>query len=479
MLMLRLVAFCACIALATPASAQITFTNAFPGVTFNTPVEMAMAPGQPDRVYVVEQGQSSGRARIMTLETGDAAATVFLDIDGLVSTAGQEMGFLGLAFHPDYETNGRLFVHYTADGPRRNVIAEYTRDATNPLIADPNSARVILQVNQPFANHNGGKIAFGPDGYLYISIGDGGSGGDPLETGQDPSDLLGNLLRLDVDPVSPKEPYFIPPDNPFVGSTTAREEVYAYGLRNPWKFSFDSATGDLWLADVGQNQWEEVDLIVSGGNYGWDDVEGPVCFEGPCDLSAYEAPILTYPHSFTTSGGLSITGGFVYHGTEVAGLDGRYLYADFALPRLWMLTYDPVSGSATSQLLTTSIQSIASINEGPGGEAYVVSYSGTIYILGGVIVADEAGPEGGFGIEITGPNPVRGETSLALHVPSGEPARVMLFDALGREVAVLHDGPAAADTRLVLDASTLAPGLYLVHLGTPTQQAVRRLIVTR
>ncbi|HIG73556.1 MAG TPA: T9SS type A sorting domain-containing protein [Bacteroidetes bacterium] len=471
-------ALAAAVLLAPLATAQLVATDAFPGVSFTFPVELAVAPGQPDRLYVVEQGEGGSTAQILTLEAGDTAPTLFLDLDDRV-LAGGERGLLGLAFHPDYETNGRVFVYYTARPDGRTIVSEFARSTADPLAADPASEQVVLEVDQPFSNHNAGKIAFGPDGYLYVGLGDGGGANDPLRTGQDRSDLLGSLLRLDVDDVPKGETYGIPADNPFVGEADVREEIYAYGLRNPWKFSFDSDTGDLWLGDVGQNRWEEVNLVESGGNYGWRPVEGPACFESGCDLSAYDAPIAWYPHTGGAEGGFSITGGFVYRGRAVPGLEGAYLYADFVLPRLWMLQYDPETGDATSTLLTTSIPNISTINEGPGGEAYVASYnSGTIYILGGTVVAAEEGASEGAGLEVLGPNPVRGEVQLAVRVPGGESARITVLDALGREVARLHEGP-AADTRLTFDASGLAPGLYFVHLDTPSRRATRRVVVSR
>ncbi|MEM1054266.1 MAG: PQQ-dependent sugar dehydrogenase [Bacteroidota bacterium] len=480
--MLRLAACCAVFLLAVaPASGQVTVSNAFPGVSFDFPVDLAMAPGQQDRVYVVEQGESSGLARVMTLETGDSEATVFLDIDDRVLTGG-EQGLLGLAFHPDYETNGRFFVSYTASNPRRSVISEFARDERNPLTADPASEQILLEEAQPFGNHNGGKIAFGPDGFLYFGIGDGGSADDPLDTGQDLTDLLGALLRIDVDNVPDGETYGIPDDNPFAMTDgPERDELFAWGLRNPWKFSFDSQTGDLWLGDVGQDDWEEINRIENGGNYGWRPVEGPECFEMGCDLSAYDAPVFSYPHGFGPQEGSSITGGFVYRGTEVAGLDGFYLYGDFSFfaPKLWVLAYDPVSGDATSTLVSTDISGISSINEGPSGEAYILSYGGTIYTLGGAVVTAEAEVPGSNLLRIVGPNPVRGETTLALASTEGETARVSLLDALGREVAVLHEGPVPTDTRLQFEASAFASGLYLVRVTTPTKSAVRRLVVTR
>ena len=389
---LRLAALFAAL-LAFPASAQVTLTDAFPGVRFTSPVELKVAPGQPERVYVVEQGR--GLARVMTLQPGDAEATVFLDIDERVLKPGGEEGLTGLAFHPDYAANGRFFVYYTAADPLRTVLSEFARSADDGLAADPSTERVILEIPQPLGNHNGGKMEFGPDGYLYLAVGDGGGAGDPTETGQDPSDLLGSLLRLDVDRPSGGAEYAIPPDNPFVDDPAARDELYAYGFRNPWKFSFDRATGDLWLADVGQDAWEEINLVQAGGNYGWNRVEGPECFQTPCDPSLYEAPVFAYPHS-AEEGGFSITGGFVYRGSEVDGLHGLYVYADFILRRLWALRYDPATGDAAPISLSDAIPgesevhsfNIASVNEGPGGEVYVLNYrDGKVYKLSGTVPA--------------------------------------------------------------------------------------------
>ncbi|OZC01632.1 PQQ-dependent sugar dehydrogenase [Rubricoccus marinus] len=464
--------------LAAAPEAQITATNAFPGVSFQSPVEMGMAPGQPNRVYVVEQGNGTGRARILTLEVGDSAPTVFLDLDDRVR-AGGEQGLLGLAFHPNYAANGRVFVHYSGQPDGRTVVSEFARASGDPLAADPESERVILERSQPFGNHNGGKIAFGPDGFLYIGLGDGGSGNDPLGSGQDTSTILGALLRIDVDTVPAGATYGIPVDNPFA-SGGGRGEIYAYGIRNPWKFSFDSLTGDLWLGDVGQGRWEEINKVRNGGNYGWNRVEGPECFQRTCTLSDYDAPVFSYPHNNTDQGGLSITGGIVYRGTDVAGLEGAYLYADFVFPRLWSLFSGTTPGTATSTLLSSSISNISSINEGPGREAYVVTYGGTIFRLQGTSTAAAPGASGAGLIRVDGPNPVRGEAALVLSASGGEPVRVRLFDARGRELAVLNEGAVAREMRLVVDLETLgvAAGVVFVLAETSTLRQSVRLVVT-
>jgi glucose/arabinose dehydrogenase len=474
-------AFCLLSCTSQPTVAQsFSFPDAFPGVTFTGPVELSVAPGQPDRVYVVEQGGlgAGSRSRVQTLALGDTQATTFVDLTDRV-LAGGEQGLLGLAFHPDYEANGKLYVNYTASNPRRTVIAELERSADNPLVTNSEIHRVLLEIAQPFSNHNGGKIAFGPDGFLYISVGDGGSGGDPQNNAQTRSTLLGKLLRIDVDQQTVGGPaYGIPPDNPFVGNTQGwREEIYAFGLRNAWKFSFDSQTGDLWLGDVGQGTWEEINLITNGGNYGWKQVEGPACFVGGCDLSAYVPPVFFYGHN--NAGGFSITGGFVYHGTAAPSLQGRYLFADFVSSKLWLLNTD--ARPATSLLLTTNINNIAAVSEGPDGEAYVLSYAGMIHkiVQNGVDTGEAPGRLTAPTLEMTGPHPFRGQTTVAATLPAGGTFHVSLHDALGRAVRTLFDGTAsaAAPVELSIDGQDLAAGVYLVRLDAGDAGAVVRRIV--
>jgi len=334
------------------------------------PVDLQEPPDGSGRLFVVEQ---PGTIRI--IQSGALVSTPFLDITSRVASGG-EMGLLGLAFHPDFAQNRRFFVDYTstAGGTRHTVIAEYLESAADPNLAEP-TENIILAVDQPFANHNGGQIAFGPDGFLYVALGDGGSGGDPLGNGQNLSTLLGKLLRIDVDSAAS---YAAPADNPFVGLTGA-DEIWAYGLRNPWRFSFDRSTGRLFLADVGQGDFEEVDIITRGGNYGWSIMEGNHCYPPPsatCDMTGLILPIAEYGHD---EGG-SVTGGFVYRGPLITRLRGTYVFGDFISGNLWGLSEESPGVWSRSLLLATGLN-ISSFGQDGAGELYVLDYNGTVYRL--------------------------------------------------------------------------------------------------
>ena len=250
----------------------------FPDLSFQRLTSFVQPDGEPaeDKIFITEQ---PGRIRISPKNEQAAQSDVFLDLTSRVSEASNEEGLLSLAFDPDYEDKGYLYVYYSAAGPRGSVLSRFSATEGDPNVADPDSEFIIMEIPQPFPNHNGGQIAFGPDGYLYVGLGDGGSGGDPLGNGRNKGTLLGSILRIDVGGVSGGENYRIPADNPFVGDAAARGEIWAYGLRNPWRFSFDESTGLLWLGDVGQNAWEEVDIIRKGLNYGWNVMEGLHCFK--------------------------------------------------------------------------------------------------------------------------------------------------------------------------------------------------------
>ncbi|MEX2402327.1 MAG: PQQ-dependent sugar dehydrogenase [Rhodothermales bacterium] len=352
----------------------LRLVDAFPALSFTRPVDFQTADDGSNRLFVVEQ---AGVIRVFDNDPEVGEHAVFLDIRERVRDAGNEEGLLGLAFHPDYAQNGTFFVDYTASDPRRTVIARYRVDPRNPDRALPGSEEVVLEIPQPFGNHNGGQIVFGPDGYLYISMGDGGSGGDPRGNGQDRSTLLGALLRIDVEATDAEgAAYAIPPDNPFAGNEDGfREEIYAYGLRNVWRFSFDGPTGRLWAADVGQNAYEEVNVVERGGNYGWNVMEGLHCFEPSegCDRDGLEMPVWEYSHGE----GSSITGGFVYRGTEVPELEGRYVVADYVSGRIWALTYDGAEAEA-EELMDTAL-AIASFGVDQREEFYVLAFDGKIY----------------------------------------------------------------------------------------------------
>ena len=357
------------------------FTNETPGPPAGTlpigleevvnglafPLDLTAPPGDP-RLFIAERG-----GRIRVVRDGILLATPFLDLSGRVST-GNEQGLLGLAFAPDYATSGRFVVHFTdTDGNTR--VAGFTV-SSDPDVADPATETAILTVDQPFSNHNGGRVAFGPDGYLYVGLGDGGSSGDPGDRGQSLADLLGAILRLDL----AGSPYAVPADNPFVATAGARPEIWSYGLRNPWRFSFDRATGDLWVGDVGQNQYEEIDVSTvaegagRGVNFGWRRMEGRHCFAaGSCDQTGLTLPVLEYDHR----SGCSVTGGYVYRGAAIPELQGHYFYADFC--QGWVRSFRLEAGAAVDEAEWPQLRpgdGIPSFGEDAAGELYLLTAGG-------------------------------------------------------------------------------------------------------
>ena len=343
--------------------------DAFPSLpaTF-LPVFLTTCGDCSGRLFVVQQ---SGQIVVFPNDPAVDAFKVFLNIKDRVTHSG-EMGLLGLAFHPDYAQTGTFFVNYTTEKPagkgRRTVIARYTVSAGDPDVADPASEEILLEIPQPYANHNGGMIAFGPDGYLYIGMGDGGSAYDPLGHGQDITTLLATILRIDVDGAAP---YGIPDDNPFAGASgLKRPEIWAYGMRNPWRFSFDRVTGLLWAGDVGQGQLEEVDIVERGGNYGWNVMEGTHCLVagGPCPVPGTIPPVAEYDHTV----GKSITGGYVYRGSAVPELYGSYVYGDYVNRGIFVFRYGQEPPPATPTLVAPD--NVSSFGEDADGELYVLGY---------------------------------------------------------------------------------------------------------
>ncbi len=336
------------------------------------PVDLTSPPGD-SRLFVAEK---AGRIRI--IENGAVRPTPFLDISGQVGASGSEQGLLGLAFDPAYATNGRFVVNYTN-------LAGDTRISAFRVSADPNVAvaageELILGVDQPFANHNGGQLAFGPDGHLYIGLGDGGDRGDPLKNGQSLATLLGKLLRIDL---RGGAPYAVPPDNPFAAQAAARGEIWSYGLRNPWRFSFDRVTGDLYIGDVGQDRFEEIDVSPAssgaghGDNYGWDVMEGDECFEpsSGCDRQGLVLPAVVYDHG----DGCSVTGGYVYRGSAIPALQGTYVYSDFCAG--WVRSFRFSNGQVTDgrEWPTLEAGNVTSFGQDAAGELYILTAAGTVY----------------------------------------------------------------------------------------------------
>ncbi|NPV89291.1 MAG: glucose sorbosone dehydrogenase [Firmicutes bacterium] len=358
----------------TPATVSIKLVEAYPGLSFDQPLDYRHAGDDIDRVFVVEK---TGRILVFQNDPQVQAARVFLDLTGLVDSRASEKGLLGLAFHPDYKHNRYFYVNYTDSSG--TVIARYQTDPADPNRGLPDSAKVLLAFPQPYSNHNGGNLAFGPDGYLYIATGDGGSQGDPQKNAQNRGSLLGKILRIDVDKPGADKPYSIPGDNPFFGNTQGfREEVYAYGLRNPWRFSFDRERGWLWAADVGQNKIEEIDIIQKGANYGWNLMEGSQRYSASADFdkTGLTLPVWEYEHSL----GNSVTGGYVYYGSKTPSLKGAYIYGDFGSGMIWALRLG-TDLKPDNRLLIDSKLNISSFGVDQNNELYIVDYSGKIYRL--------------------------------------------------------------------------------------------------
>ncbi|HET8523186.1 MAG TPA: PQQ-dependent sugar dehydrogenase [Thermomicrobiales bacterium] len=355
-----------------PSTFSVKLTEIASGLS--QPLEVVDPDDGSGRLFIVEK---TGTVRI--LKDGKVSDTPFLDISDHVSN-GSEQGLLSLAFDPKFKKTGALYIDYTnSDGNTRVERWHVAKD--NPDQADPNSAFQILAVDQPYPNHNGGLLMFGPDGNLYIGLGDGGSQGDPNGNGQNLNTLLGKILRIHVDPANSDSdhPYTVPKNNPFVDKQDARPEIWAYGLRNPWRFSFDRKTGDLYIADVGQSTYEEIDVQPAnsqgGQNYGWNIMEGVSCYAtSPCDQSGLTLPVFTYTHD----SGCSVTGGFVYRGKAYSSLDGIYLFADYCSGLLWGLGNNADGAWVASAPVDTGL-SVSSFGEDANGELYVADLNGGVY----------------------------------------------------------------------------------------------------
>jgi glucose/arabinose dehydrogenase len=382
---------------------KIELQPALSELNLKLPVWLEEVPDGSGRIVILEQ---DGRILIVPKDSDGKDAKEFLDIVDRKPHVDLEEGLLGLAFHPQFKTNRLFYIYYNQQNPRRSVVSEFKTLADNPDRADTKSERILMEVPQPFENHKGGQVSFGPDGFLYIGLGDGGRGNDPFNNAQNTASLLGKILRIDVNTRTTVNfrgkpetlQYGIPTDNPLVREPDlyeygVRKEIWAYGLRNPWRFSWDRETGEMWAGDVGQDQWEEVDLIVKGGNYGWCVREGFHHFK-PGPLAAqYVDPVIEYPHKPELlaqsrfpdhSIGASVTGGFVYRGRKYPALRGVYVYADYALGTIWGFRYRQGKLVEHGTLLEQS-KNIASFAQALNGELYALAYDGHVY---SVTVAD-------------------------------------------------------------------------------------------
>ncbi len=386
---------------------QIVLKPVLTKLTVDRPMWMSEAPDGSGRLFVVYQ---AGKILIVQKGSDGGDAKEFFNIEDRHPYFENEDGLMSIAFHPGFKTNGLFYVYYNQknpanqhsqpqDYPFRSVISEFKISAADPDKADLGSERIVLEVPQPFWNHKGGELAFGPDGYLYLGLGDGGAGGDPFGSGQSTETLLAKMLRIDVNSRatvrdgnrSHELQYGIPGDNPFVNEKNARHEIFAYGLRNPWRYSFDRQTGDLWVGDVGQDLWEEVDVVTKGGNYGWSVREGAHHYKpGPAGAQ-YIEPVMEYAHrqNIQSEGmfpdhptGLCVIGGYVYRGEKYPALQGVYLYCDYSPGNIYGLRYDRDAHKVTAHgTLLKQPKSITSFAEDADGEVYALTQDGKIYMI--------------------------------------------------------------------------------------------------
>jgi glucose/arabinose dehydrogenase len=452
------------------------------------PEYITSTPGDP-RLFVIEQ-----RGVIRILENGQVRATPFLDIDSLVVDPSQydERGLLGLAFHPDFPESAYIFVDYVSNA-NQTVIARYPVSATNPDSVDASKPRVILTIPQPYTNHKGGTILFGPDRDLYIGMGDGGSEGDPDNRSQDPTQLFGKMLR--IDPIG-GNPYRIPPDNPFLFDPTYRPEIWAIGLRNPYRWSFDRLTGDQWIADVGQNLWEEVDYEPAGKggeNYGWRRIEGLVCYNPStgCDPDTFDLPIHVYDHN---NNRCAIIGGCVYRGSAMPSEQGAYFFADWCSGQVWSLRYDGVTATVTER--TAELGAAAGLGKAPAhigqdayGEIYLVDRGtgtdGEVWALlpSGTGVGPMPGPALDLGP--MKPNPFDSAVSFDVRLASAGSLEATVTDTRGRRVAVLASGPREAGAFTLRwngtdkDGRRAPSGVYFVRVSLGDQAMTRTVTLAR
>ncbi len=455
--------------------AQLRIVEAFPNLDFSAPVDIQNAKDGTNRIFVVEQ---AGTISVFTNDSSVTEKFTFLDIADKVLYGG-EQGLLGLAFHPNYKQNGYFFVNYTTSNPRRTIIARYKVSANDINKADPTSETIFLEVEQPYSNHNGGQITFGPDGYLYNSFGDGGSGGDPLGNGQNLSTLLGSIIRIDVDTPTQNAQYSTPSDNPFLNTPNARPEIYAYGLRNVWRFSFDKITGTLWAADVGQNLWEEVDLIEKGKNYGWNIMEGFHCYNSQqCNQEGLELPIWEYGHNF--AGGYSITGGFVYRGSNAEEIYGKYIFADFVSGNIWALT--KTDNSVSNELLFETNYSISTFGIDEKNDLYFADYnSGKLFrMIGEKTTSVGSTNQPSFRLKQNYPNPFNPETKIDFSLNNVENIKFEIFNSLGQLVqTLLDDEIIAGNYSLTWNANNFSSGTYFYRISSNRFSLIKKMTLIK
>lgn len=482
-LTLRLFSAFALIACTTSLNAgaqdlEIDFSEAFQGISFQSPLGIRFADGDSSTVYIAEH---TGVVKVMENDPDANDVGIFLDISDRIT--GQPGGeFYSIEFHPNYLENGYFYVRYKLLNPHRTILSRFQRSADDPLRADPESEVILLEIETPNNenNHHGGDLDFGPDGYLYVPTGDGGMHLDPLWNAQNPHGLLGKVLRIDVDNPAEGLNYGIPPDNPFVGNDLDwREEIYAMGFRNPWRLGIDQETGDVWVGDVGEVTWEEINLVRPGENYGWPLMEGPECLGGgdECDMSRFTLPVRAYPRDE----GICVIGGYVYRGKAIPSLVGKYIYTDFTMRHLWALSVDE-EGTVHNERIGEIPFNMAAFGVDPEGEILVADF-----FNGNVLRVNQAVSESDESEEIVRsallsvpyPNPATDNVSIRFSSDEHGEARIVLYDMLGREVDTIFRGSVLAGEvrEFAVDVSKLSSGTYLYVLRTAEGMLAQKLVV--
>jgi len=469
-------------------NAQFKWQSQFPNLpTFSNPVEMVHADDGSNRLFIVQQ---QGIIYTFQNDPSTSIRKKFLDITNRVSQSGGETGLLGLAFHPNYPDSGYFYVSYTntISGQLKSFISRYTVSSSNPDSAINSSEKILLSVDQPYSNHNGGKLAFGKDGFLYIGFGDGGSGNDPGNRAQNRALLLGKILRIDVDHSENGLNYSIPETNPFYQNASGfREEIFAYGIRNPWKFSFDHLTGRLWLGDVGQDTREEIDTITIGGNYGWRLMEGSFCTPAVnlncSDTTGLFRPVFDYPNLNGLNDG-SITGGYVYRGSELPSLFGKYIYGDYVSGRTFILTFQGVS-KATNELLSDESYYVSTFGVDENQNLYLCSYgaSGKIYKLVETSTSVKEIPKSvpeQFILFQNFPNPFNPVTEINYELKTSGFVTLKIYDSLGREIEILFNGNGKpGNYKTSWDASKFPSGVYFVQLNFNQSVQTQKIVLMK
>lgn len=455
---------------------QVNFVNAFPNLSFSLPLFLTHSGDGTNRIFVVQQ---RGLIRVFPNDSMTTNVQTFLDVTNLVNQSGNERGLLGLAFHPNYSSNRYFFIYYTRSSDGALRISRFTTQSGNPNKADSLSELNMLTIPHPtYTNHNGGCLMFGGEGNLYIGTGDGGSGGDPNNNAQNLNSLLGKMLRIDINTPSGGNNYSIPPTNPYAGGGGA-PEIFATGLRNPWRFSRDAVTGTIYCGDVGQDAWEEIDTISVGKNYGWRCYEGnaPYNTSGCGPIGIYTFPIAVYQN---VGSDISVTGGYVYRGARVPWLVGRYIYADYGSRKVWKLL---LSGGVVSDnsIIGVAPTGIPSFGVDQNNELYIVGGNGTIYKLQDAVVSVNGNNNqlpAGFSLEQNYPNPFNPVTKIYYNVGDAAIINITVYDVAGREVSMLvnetkQPGRYAAE----FSAAGLPSGVYFYKMTVNGSQSDEKKMV--